>query len=253
MVRTAPPLKKLEGMAEKTEQPANESNSQQPSKLKATLLASSEGRLLLVGVTLAFIYTFWLGVKLLFSPENSQILIGMTATHILFGRAAGMAFGYSLVLGHSTVIPNCIIIETIMVLIFYPLFVLSWQRLLVIDRLKNIFERTRKAAESRKPIVRRYGIIGLFVFVWFPFWMTGPVIGCVIGFLLGLRVWLNMTVVLAGTYVAIFGWAFFLRQFHDRVASYSSYAAMVLMALLVIIIIIGHFLHRTIHENKHNT
>jgi hypothetical protein len=99
-------------------------------------------------------------------------------------------------------------------------------------------------------MVRRYGIIGLFAFVWFPFWMTGPVIGCVIGFLLGLRVWLNMTVVLAGTYVAIFGWAFFLRQFHDRVASYSSYAAMVLMALLVIIIIIGHLLHRTIHENK---
>ena len=55
---------KLEGMGEKTEQPANESNSQQPNRLKATLLASSEGRLLLVGVALAFIYTFWLGVKL---------------------------------------------------------------------------------------------------------------------------------------------------------------------------------------------
>jgi len=239
-------------MGEKTEQPASEANSQQPNRLKATLLTSSEGRLLLVGVALAFIYTFWLGVKLLFSPEDSQILIGMTATHIMFGRAAGMAFGYSLALVHSTVISNCIIIETILVLIFYPLFVLSWQRLLVIDWLKNIFERTRKAAEARKGMVRRYGIIGLFAFVWFPFWMTGPVVGCVIRFLLGLRVWLNMTVVLAGTYVAIFGWAFFLRQFHDRVASYSSYAAMVLMALLVIIII-GHLLHRTIHENKPKT
>ena len=252
MVCTGQPTEeKLEGMGEKIEQPASDSNSQQLNQLKVTLLTSSEGRLLLVGVALAFIYTFWLGVKLLFSPEDSQILIGMTATHIMFGRAAGMAFGYSLALGHRMVISTCIIIETIMVLIFYPLFVLSWQRLLVINWLKNIFERTRKAAEARKPIVRRYGIIGLFVFVWFPFWMTGPVIGCVIGFLLGLRVWLNMTVVLAGTYVAIFGWAFFLRQFHDRVASYSSYAAMVLMALLVIIVIIGHLLHRTIHENKH--
>ena len=244
---------KPEGTGEKTEQPASEANSPQPNRLKATLLASSEGRLLLIGVALAFIYTFWLGVKLLFSPEDSQILIGMTATHIMFGRAAGMAFGYSLALSHSTVITNCMIIETILVLIFYPLFVLSWQHLLVINWLKNMFERTRKAAEARKGTVRKYGIIGLFAFVWFPFWMTGPVIGCVIGFLLGLRVWLNMTVVLAGTYVAIFGWAFFLRQFHDRVASYSSYAAMVLMALLVIIIIIGHLLYRTIHENKPKT
>ncbi len=122
---------------------------------------------------------------------------------------------------------------------------------MVINWLKNIFERIRKAAEDRQGIVRKYGIAGLFAFVWFPFWLTGPVVGCVIGFLLGLRVRVNMTIVLSGTYVAIFGWAFFLKQFHDRVASYSSYAAMVLMGLLVIIIIIGNLLHRTLYESKH--
>lgn len=240
-------------MVEKTEQPASEPNSEQPNQLKATLLTNSEGRLLLIGVALAFIYTFWLGVKLLFSPDESQVLIGITATEIMFGRATAMAFGYSMGLGHNMVISICIIIETILVLIFYPLFVFSWRHLLVIKRLKNIFERIHKTAETHKGNVQRYGIIGLFVFVWFPFWMTGPVVGSVIGFLLGLRVWLNMTVVLAGTYVAIFGWAFFLRQLHEQVASYSSYAAMVLMALLVIIIIVGHLLYRTLQENKNKT
>ncbi len=238
-------------MAEKTEQPAGELNSEQRNPLRVTLLSSSEGRLLLAGVALAFIYTFWLGVRLLFSPEQSQVLIGMTATQVMFGRAAGMAFGYSLGFGHGTVIPVCIIIETILVLIFYPLFVFSWRHLLVINWLKNIFERIRKAAEDRQGIVRKYGIAGLFAFVWFPFWLTGPVVGCVIGFLLGLRVWVNMTIVLSGTYVAILGWAFFLKHFHDRVASYSSYAAMVLMGLLVIIIIVGNLLHRTLYESKH--
>ncbi len=240
-------------MEEKTEQIAGKTDLEQKKPFKTTLLASSEGRLLLAGVALAFIYALWLGIKLVFSPEVSQILIGMTATQIMFGRAAGMAFGYSLDLGHGTVIPCCIIIETIMVFIFYPLFVFSWQRLLVIDWLKNIFERARKAAESHEGMIRKHGIIGLFVFVWFPFWMTGPAVGCVIGFMLGLRLWLNMTVVLTGTYMAIFGWAFFLRKFHDSVASYSSYAAVILMALLVIILIIGHLLQRTIHENKDKT
>ena len=243
----------IESMGKKTEQPASELNSEQRNQLKVTLLRSSEGRLLLIGVALAFMYTFWLGIKLLFSPEESQVLVGMTATEIMFGRAAAMAFGYSQELEPITVIPICIIIETILVLIFYPLFVFSWRHLLVIKWLKNIFERIHKAAETHKDKVQRYGIIGLFVFVWFPFWMTGPVVGCVIGFLLGLRVWLNITVVLTGTYAAIFGWAFFLRQFHDRVASYSPYAAMVLMALLVIIIIVVHLLHRTLHENKNKT
>ena len=240
-------------MEEKTEQPASETNSEQRNQLKATLLTSAEGRLLLTGVALAFVYTFWLGIKLLFSPDDAQIIVGITTTEIMFGRATAMAFGYSLGLRHSTVIPICIMIETILVLIFYPLFVFSWRHLLVLNWLKNIFERIHKAAETHKGKVQRYGIIGLFVFVWFPFWMTGPVVGCVIGFLLGLRAWLNITVVLAGTYAAIFGWAFFLRQFHDQVAAYSSYAAMVLMALLVIILIVGHLLYRTLHENKNKS
>jgi len=240
-------------MADETEQPESQLDSQQRKPLKATLLTSSEGRLLLVGVALAFMYTFWLGIKLLFSPDNSQVLIGMTATEIMFGRAAAMAFGYSVALEHSTVIPVCMIIETILVLIFYPLFVFSWRHLLVIKWLKNVFERTHKAAELHRDKVQRYGVIGLFVFVWFPFWMTGPVVGSVIGFLLGLRAWLNLTVVLAGTYVAIFGWALFLRRFHDTVATHSSYAATVLMVLLVVIIIVGHLLHQSLHTNKKKT
>ena len=235
---------------ERKEQFVSELDLNQKNQLKRTLLNNPEGRCLLIGVALAFVFTLWLGIKLLLSPEDSQTLIGMTATLIMFGRAAGIAFGYSMGLGYSTVILICVIIETILVLIFYPLFVFSWRHLLVIKRLKNIFGRISKAAETRKDIVRRYGIAGLFVFVWFPFWMTGPVVGCVIGFMIGLRIWLNMTAVLSGTYVAIIGWAVFLRQFHDRVASYSSYATVALLIFLFIIITMGHLLHRTLHENR---
>ncbi|MHC4226660.1 MAG: small multi-drug export protein [Planctomycetota bacterium] len=237
-------------MDEDTEQPAGDSSSQQPERLRATLLASPEGRILLIGAALAFAYIFWLGVKLLLSPDEFQVLTGMTAMNIMFGRAAAMAFGYSLGLEHAKVIPICMTIETILVLIVYPLFVFSWRHLLVIKGLKNIFDRIHKSAEARKDKVQKYGLIGLFAFVWFPFWMTGPVVGCVIGFLLGLRSWLNITVVLSGTYLAILAWAFFLRRFRDSVAAYSSQAAMVLMVLLIVIIIAGSLMHRTLHENK---
>ncbi len=237
-------------MEENATQPENELNSQQNHQLKSTLLAGPEGCLLVVGIALTLVYSFWLGIKLLLSPDESQLLIGMTAIQLTFGRGLAMTFGYTEGLGHSTVIPICIIIETIYVLILYPLFVFSWRRLLVINWLKKTFERTRRAAETHKDKVQKYGVIGLFVFVWFPFWMTGPVVGSVIGFLLGLRLWLNMAVVLAGTYAAIFGWAFVLRQFHKQVASYSSYAAMVIIALLMFIFIVGHLLYRAFHEGK---
>jgi len=240
-------------MEEKTEQPVTETNSQQTHQFKETLLSSPEGRILLIGVVLAFIYTLWLGIMLIYSPEESQILIGMTASDIMFGRAAAMAFGYSLELGHGMVITVCIIIETILVLIFYPLFVFSWQHLLVIKRLRNMLDRLHKSAETHKDKVQRYGIIGLFVFVWLPFWMTGPVVGCIIGFLLGLKARINIPVVLAGTSVAIFGWALFLRRLRDHVATYSSYAPMVIFALLIVVIVLGNFLHRTLNNNKNKT
>ncbi len=240
----------VEAMPEQIEQPTDEPDSNQPERLRGTLLNSPEGRVLLLGVALAFAYILWLGVKLLVSPDEFQVLTGMTAMDVMFGRAAAMAFGYQLELGHAKVIPVCMIVETILVLIVYPLFVFSWQHLLVVKGLKKVFDRIRRSAEAHKGKVQKYGIIGLFAFVWFPFWMTGPVVGCVIGFLLGLRAWINMTVVLAGTYLAILAWGLFLSRFRDTVASYSSQAAMVLMILLIVIIVAGSILHGTLRENK---
>ena len=237
-------------MIEEVEQHENDSKSEQRIPLNITLLNSSEGSIFLVGVTIALIYSFWLSIKFIFSAQMAQDLIGLTAVEIMFGRAAGMAFGYSIGLGSKTVIPICIIIETILVFIFYPLFVFSWKHLLVIKSLKKLFDRIHQAAETHKDKIRKYGIIGLFAFVWFPFWMTGPVVGCAIGFLLSLPVWLTITVVLSGTYVAIIGWAILLHTFHQQVASYSPYAAMILMAVIVVIIIIGHLMHRALQENK---
>jgi len=237
-------------MDEIKEQNTDQLRRPEEEKLKVTLLTSPEGCLLLAGVVMAFIFASWLAIKMLTSPEESQVFIGMTATEIMFGRAAAMAFGYSLGLEHTLVVPICMIIETILVLLFYPLFVFSWRHLIVTNLLKKVFQRIKKAAEANKDKVQKYGVIGLFAFVWFPFWMTGPVVGCVIGFLLGMRVWLNMAVVLTATYTAILGWALFLRHLHERVASYSSYGGMVLMGLLFLIIVLGHLLHKTFRENK---
>ena len=122
-------------MEEKAAQSESEPNSQQKNQLKSTLLTSSEGCLLLIGVALAFIYTFWLGIKLLISPDESQVLVGLTATELTLGRGFAMTFGYTMDMGHTTVIPICMILETIYVLILYPLFVFSWHRLLVINWL----------------------------------------------------------------------------------------------------------------------
>ena len=213
-------------------------------ELRSKLLKSPEGRILVTGVVMAVLYIAGVALSSLWDPETAQVIVGMTATHILFGRAAGMSFGYSLGLGHGSVVPVNMLIETVMVLLFFPLFVFSWRRLLIIQSLKDIMDRLHEAADTHRDSIHRYGIIGLMAFVWFPFWMTGPLVGCILGFFIGLRPWLNLTIVLAGTYLAIASWAVLLREIHDRVAAFSPYAPVILLAIVIVIVFSAHLLSR---------
>ena len=112
-------------------------------------------------------------------------------------------------------------------------------------------EHTSKAAENHRETIRRYGMVGLFIFVWSPFWMTGPIVGCAIGFLLDLRPWFNLTAVLLGTYLAITCWAIFLREIIDLVAGYSPFAPIILVAIVILIVVLGYVLHG-VHGKDHS-
>lgn len=230
-----------------------ELETQRKEPLRETLLGSQEGRLLLLGALVALAHVCWLMTKVLVAPEEAQALIGVTVASVLGGRAAGLVSGYSFGLGNGTVIPIVIVVETVFVLVLYPLFVFSWRHLLVVRWLKGTLDRIHRAAETHQGKIQRYGIIGLFAFVWMPFWMTGPVVGAVIGFLLGLKIWVNLPVVLIGTCTAIVSWAFFLRHVHGRMASYSAYAPILLLVGLVVLLVIGHWLHRTLRNRRNGS
>ena len=215
------------------------------------LVTTPEGRILVAGLMLALLGILWLALNCLWEPEKSQALVAMTATNIIFGRAAGMTVGYTMGLDHIIVVPVNMLIETILVLLVYPLFVFSSKRLLVIRKLKNFIDLTTKTAEAQHINIRRYGMLGLFIFVWVPFWMTGPVVGCAIGFLMGLRPLFNLSVVLAGTYLAIICWGIFLRGISERIAAYSTFAPIILVAVVILIVLVSRMLHNMHREDNH--
>jgi uncharacterized membrane protein len=217
---------------------------------KAAVCKTAEGVILLIGIGLALLFTVWVLIGSPPSGEKGRVLAGMAVTKVMFGRAATIQLGYEFDLSDRMVIFTSIILETIHVLIFYPLFVFSWRHLLTFKWLDKSFGRVHRAAEANKGKIQRYGIIGLFVFVCFPLWMTGPTVGCVIGYMLGLRAWVNMTVVLSGTYVAILGWAFLLKRFHEQAKSYGSYAGLVVIIVAVIIIATVHRIREWRSEKK---
>jgi uncharacterized membrane protein len=191
----------------------------------ARLWNDTEGRILAVGVGLAWLLVVALGIGWLVEPEWTLVFAAMTGLNLLIGRAAGMSFGYANGLDHAVVIGSNVLVETIQVLVIYPLFVLSWRNLVDVRRLRRFLVRMRHSAEASQLQVARYGMAGLFLFVFLPFWMTGPVVGSIIGFLIGLKPRQNLSTVLAATYVAIGIWALLFDQLNELLATYGRYAA----------------------------
>lgn len=221
-----------------------------PGGIRTELLGTPEGRILATGIGLALLVLLALALGWLWLPEQFQLLAGLTATGSLFGRIAALCFGYAVGLEQSVVVIITMLIETIFVLIFYPLFVFAWRQLLVLRSLKKFIERTNRAAEAHQETIRKYGVLGLFIFVWFPFWLTGPVVGAAIGFLLGLRTWVTLSVVLSGTYLAIVCWAILLRRVHDLAVAYSAIAPMALVVVLIVVAVLAQVLYDARQENN---
>ncbi|MES2370269.1 MAG: small multi-drug export protein [Pseudomonadota bacterium] len=159
----------------------------------------------------------------------------MTGLNLIIGREAGMSFGYASGFGHAQVVPLNILIETIQVLVIYPLFVQSTRHLIRLRALEPFITRIHRAAKSRGGVVRKFGVAGLFVFVFAPFWMTGPVVGAIIGFLIGLRPWVNLAVVLVSTYVAIGLWALLLNELNVWASAVNQYAPYALFLAILLI------------------
>ncbi len=92
-----------------------------------------------------------------------------------------------------------------------------------------------------KVFFEKYGKYVLFIFVWFPFWMTGPVIGSIIGYLIGIRHYTTMFIVLSGTSLAILVWTYFLKEIIYLLHQASSYAPYLLLVLFIVVATILKF------------
>ncbi|MFQ5507715.1 MAG: small multi-drug export protein [Leptospirillia bacterium] len=215
------------------------------------LAGSPEGRIFMLGIATALAGILILAMIWAGDRETAHTLGAITFTNVLFGRAAGLSLGYAAGFGHGLVIPINIVIETVLVLLFYPLFVFSIQRLLVIAPLAELFAKAGRTAEAHRATVHRYGMIGVMMFVWVPFWMTGPVVGCAIGYLIGLSPWRNLVAVLSATYVAIVCWAVLLSALTDRMAAVSAWVPVAFVVVLIGVAMGGHLLHGRRRTDRH--
>ncbi len=192
-------------------------------KFNHSFLKHKEGQILLLGLLLLGCYFIFLLLSAIFYPNYFQELLSITATNVIFGRMAGLSIGVASQMDTTFLVLFNFFIESIMVLILYPLFVLSWNKLDFVSYkpLNRYLERSKKSAHKYEPLIKRYGVIGLILFVLTPFAMTGPVVGSFVGFLIGFRHRVTLSVVLGSTLIAIIIWIYLIKNFEEMLVAYS--------------------------------
>ncbi len=208
------------------------------------LLSLPEGKLLIFGTLLLALYLLFLFFSWLLFPESYQTLAAMSAGNLFFGRAAGISVGFAAEMSSTVVIGINFLVELLLVLIIYPLFVLSWNQFLNIGRLKSLVDKSHASAVKYHPVIEKYGVYGLFAFVWFPFWMTGPVVGSIIGYMMEFRHRTTLSVVLIGTLIATTCWAYFILFLQEWAAAFDERAPWFIAAGIVLLVIIGYIMRK---------
>ncbi|MCK5581730.1 MAG: small multi-drug export protein [Candidatus Omnitrophica bacterium] len=210
----------------------------------SVLINSPERYIFFAGLGLILIFVFWIVLGWSWSIPKYQKFVSLFGARFVTGRPGGVYFGHVLGLEYFEILIINMVVDTVAVFILYPIFVLSYNLVFQIRILKNKINRTFRVAEKTHSMIKKYGKVGLFLFVLFPLWGTGPVVGCAIGIVMGLKRWANMAIVLGATYLAIICWIFILTDFYEWTLSFGPSVPVIIITILLIICMAFYILER---------
>lgn len=162
-----------------------------------------EVRILSLGLSLALLAGLYLSILLFVNPGLYRVLSSTAIVHIMGGRALGVATCLSANISPFNTILYNFFLEVVIVLIAYGIVVLIMRNVIQPKLLHSTVRQAELTAQKQKTNIKKYGAIGLFLFVMFPFFMTGPVMGAIIGYLLHYRAINNFLIVFSGTLCSI--------------------------------------------------
>lgn len=205
------------------------------------LFKGKEGNIFLLGLFMIFSLVIFTIICYQFDASLANKITGMVFSNLLVGRVPALSFGYAAELSHFIVITTNIYTELILVTIIYPLFVMSFKGILKVKVLEDFFNEVQKKKSQHQEQFDKYGRFGLLVFVFIPFWMTGPIVGSMIGFLIGMKHYTIIFIVFIATVIAIALWGLFLQEIIDSLLIFDSQLVWIILFVLVSALLLFRF------------
>ena len=181
--------------------------------------------------------SFWDDLQRGPQTESWQLILA----HFAAGRAASVGLGLQQGFSPIFLLILNVMLDTMLMCYCYPLFVVGYRKLVRVPLLGAALESTNDLAYKYKDRIAPYGVIGLMLFTLFPLWSTGPLVGVVLGYIIGLRTWLTFASVTLGNTLAVAIWIWFYNWLHG----FSGQLALALLILLFAVAAIGLVYKRT--------
>ena len=203
-----------------------------PGRLKQQIMLSEESSVFVVGSLMLIAWFLAIATQWYLGQAWEQWVI-MGFTELFLGRGVAIAKAVEMGMPPGLLIGLATYVDAVTVFLCYPALVLAYRNLVggrpVDKRMKGILE----TAEKNVNRFAKFKILGIFVFVWLPFFMTGVVVGAVLGYLLGLKTWPNMITVTLGTLSAAVCWLYTYDFLYGWLAQIHSEIPMVFTSVLI--------------------
>ncbi|XPV68713.1 MAG: small multi-drug export protein [Halarcobacter sp.] len=208
------------------------------------------GNILLLSLFITLCLITFVIVSYQIDNNFAKKITAIVFTNVLVGRVPALSLGYAASLPHFIVIFINILVEMILVTLFYPLFVYSFKGIVKIKLLEDFFNEVKNKKESHQKKFDRYGKFGLFIFVFIPFWMTGPIVGSIIGFLIGMKHYTVIFIVFIATVISITLWGLFLQEIINFLLNFNAQLAWIVLFIVVIFLLILRFKDKIFKKDK---
>jgi len=187
------------------------------------------------GVLLLFSTLVWSAYVSYFQPETYGEIWQTLLLHLVGGRMASAEIGLGMEMNFWELAALMAVLDSIMMLLSYCIFAGGYRLAEGLPVVGQVLVNFHAAVATQARRLKRYGVLGLFIFVALPFMSTGPLAGSTIGYLLGFRTSVTLSVVTSGNVVGILAWT----SVWGELRQMSPWLSWSLFLLIVAIIIYG--------------
>lgn len=173
--------------------------------------------------------------------QGWRLVLWLAFTGRLVNLADGVANGFST----PYLLFQSGLQDIILLLVAYPILIAAYEGRERRGFIGKRIDAIRESAERHKKRVEPWGALGLWVFVFFPFWSTGALVGGMVGYLLGMRTIVVFGSVISGHVLSVLSLVFFFDVMRNVAESFNQgivkFIPWIVLGILLALAAFGRF------------